>query len=240
MAIDSSVARFSGAQSGTIAQSSGSFTAALDSILLLCGHADSAGSEPFTLVASDSGGLTWTKLVERTAAETTGGGACAWFWARVTAAVSRTVSIARSANSTGTLQLSGKVYILTGYDADGTLFDAITANNEGGSLTNSITTTAITAGADGTGFAGDTDWAALGAFDASADLTQDTVDIPGAISVCSGYKAVISGASVTMNLNAAGSAAAQHKWVTALARLAAAAGAAAVSQGQMAVQQRMG
>jgi hypothetical protein len=120
------------------------------------------------------------------------------------------VQVAKTA--TGLNQISAKCYVLTGVDVDGTPVDSVTANNEGGSTTNNLTTTSVTPGATGLLIAADTDWQALGSFEASSDLTQDTTTFAGLVSVCDGYKVCTSGVGVTGNLNAAGSSAAQHKW----------------------------
>jgi hypothetical protein len=115
-------------------------------------------------------------------------------------------------SSTGLKPKSVKLYVLTGVDVDGTPVDAVGASNEGGSGINDLTTTSITPGANGRLFCCDTDWNALGLFDASSDLTEDTAHFAGAISVNSGHKASSNGVGVTGNLNASGAGVPQHKW----------------------------
>jgi hypothetical protein len=206
---------------------SASFTAPTDAYLTICVQYDGGNSANVgTVTASDSGGLTWTKQVEHEADEATLGGGSAIFTARTTSSVSRTVSINRTGGASGDLQFSAKCYVWTGVDVNGTPIDSITANNEGGSLTNNINTTSLTPGATGVLLVSDTDWAASGVFEASSDLTQDTATYGSAISACSGYKTCTSGVGVTGNLNAAGSAAAQHKWTQIIIRQAVGASAA--------------
>jgi hypothetical protein len=222
---------------GTVALSAGgtivsaSFTAPADALLVLCANVDStSGTQPTNPVtASDSGGLTWTTQVRRDPNESTNGSGSAIFTARTVSSVSRTVTLTIPTDGVagdgwGTGRGSAKLYVLTGVDVDGTPVDTVTADNEGFSATNSMTTTAITAGANGLLVCNTTEWNALGSFQASSDLTQDTADYAGQVSVCSGYKAVTSGASVTGNLNAAGSSAAHHKWCQIVVREAAGGG----------------
>lgn len=209
-AIDaSSPVRVSGnpASGGSI--TSASFTAPANSLLVACCqmNADAAGTE--TVTVSDSGALTWTKQVERTNLETTAGGNSAIWTAIQTTSAARTVSLTRTG---ATRRIDLKVYVVTGADVAGTPVDTVGASNEGGSTTNNLTTSSLTPGADGHLFASDAEWAALGSFEASSDLTQDTAHYATEYSVCSGYKTTTSGVGVTANLNAAGSGAPQHKW----------------------------
>lgn len=173
---------------------------------------------------SDSGGLTWTEQVTRTIDESIDGGAASIWTARTTSSTARTVDWVPTWSGVGAQRLSAKLYVLTGVDVDGTPVDTVGANNEGGSTTNNLTTSSITPGANGFLICADTDWNQLGVFDSSSDLTQDTADYTGQISVCSGYKTTLSGVGVTGNLNAAGSSAARHKWCQITVREAAAAG----------------
>lgn len=200
---------------------SASFTAPANALLVACFNYDAdAVASAFTVNCSDSGGLTWSRQVERHRNETTTGGGSAIFTARTTSATSRTVSIVRGSDGDGNFRrVSGFVYVLTGVDVDGTPVDSVGANNEGGSSTNNLTTSNLTAGAAGMLICCDTDWSQLGVF-TSSDLTIDTADYSGTISVMSGYKAVSAG-TVNGNLNAGGTGSAQHKWCQIVVREAA-------------------
>lgn len=206
---------------------SAAFTAPDDSLLVLCGEADTnATSATGLLSASDTGGLVWTKRVERTGLESTAGATSAISTARTTSAVSRTVSLVGGASGAdggwGTGRASAKLYVLTGVDVDGTPVDSVTASNEGGSATNQITTTSITPGANGLLVVASCDWTAGGgaAYEAPSDgSTQDTATYAGAMSAVDGYKTATSGVALGMDLNAGGAAAAQHKWCQILVRV---------------------
>jgi hypothetical protein len=200
---------------------SASFTAPANSLLVACvqGNADATGAE--TLSVADSGGLSWTKQVERTNLETTAGGDSAIFTAPQVTSAARTVALSRTSSSIRRIDL--KVYVVTGADLAGTPVDTVTASNEGGSTTNNLTTTSLTPGADGLLFASDGDWGEGGTFQAG-DLTQDTTTYTGEYSVCCGFKACTAGVGVTANLNAGGTGAVQHKWCQIIVRAAAGAG----------------
>jgi hypothetical protein len=203
---------------------SASFTAPTDAFLVCCVCYDTVATGSTVATCSDSGGLAWTKRVERTGLETTAGGGSAIFTARTTSAVARTVSVGYTLSGTGsTNRMSAKCYVLTGVDVNGTPVDSVAAANEGGSATIDLTTTSVTPGATGLLLAADTDWNQRGLF-TSSDLTIDTADYTGAISVVSGYKTCTSGVGVTADLHAAGASAPQHKWCQVVARQAAAAG----------------
>jgi len=212
IAVDaSSPVRWTGTPSspvGTIV--SASFTAPTDALLVACVSGDGIGTDAAVITMSDSGGLAWTLRVARTWSETTDGGYSGIYTARTTSSTSRTVTMTASAGISAK-RYSIKLYVLTGVDVGGTPVDTVGANNEGGSTTNNLTTTSITPGANGLLICCDTDWNQLGVY-TSSDLTIDTADYAGAISVCSGYKTCTSGAGVTGNLNAGGTGAAQHKW----------------------------
>lgn len=200
---------------------SASFTAPANALLVVTCQMDTTASNAGAPTIADSGGLTWTKRVERTGTETTAGGyACIWT-ARTTSSAARTITVTKQ-GSGNTHTISAKCYVLTGVDVDGTPVDTVGASNEGGSTTNSMTTTSITPGATGLLIVSDCEWNQLGAFQASSDLTQDTADYSGEISACSGYKTCASGVGVTANLNAAGTSAAQHKWCQIVVREASA------------------
>ena len=223
IAVDASTpVRWSGSSASNNAITSASFTAPANALLVCCPILDGDTTyDPFTWTdkVTDSGGLTWTLHILRDNMETTEGGGSAIYTARTTSAAARTVSFNPTwfANTGTALQKSAKLYVLTGVDVDGTPVDTTGANNEGGSLTNSINTTSITPGGTGLLIVNDADWTSSGTFQASSDLTQDTADFAD-ISVCSGYKVCTSGVGVTGNLNAAGTGAVQHKWVQIVVR----------------------
>lgn len=225
IALDGSTpVRWAGTPAGGGTIVSASFTAPTDAYLVLDVESDgTSGQMPNTPTVSDSGGLTWTKRVERSYGETTDGGYSAFWTARTTNSVSRTITVT-SGVSNQTKRHSAKLRVFTGVDVDGTPVDTVGANNEGGSGTNNLTTATITAGAAGVLVCADCDFNQLGAFQSSSDLTQDTADYAGEISVCSGYKTVSSGASVNGNLNAGGTGTAQHKWCQIIVREAAGGG----------------
>lgn len=206
-----------------------SFTAAANALLVVVVHLDGTVTNlgTVTRTVTDTGGLTWTERIVRLHSETTDGGLAAIFTARTTSATSRTVSWnpTWTDNPAISRRKSVKVYSTDGADVDGTPVDTVGAGNEGGSGTNNLTTTSITPGATGLLFCGDTDFNQLGVF-TSSDLTIDTADYSGEISVVSGYKACTSGVGVTGNLNAGGTSTAQHKWCQIVVREAA--GAATV------------
>lgn len=188
------------------------FTNPANSLIVVCHAFDGSSNAGFggTYGISDSGLLTWTKIVERTWDETTTGGESAIWYAVAASSVARTIVMTR-ASGANPASFSAKAYVITGADIAGTPIDTVGANNEGGSTTNSINTTSITPGADGLLIVSDCDFTDSGAFQASSDLTQDTASVSG-ITACSGYKTCSNGVGVTGNLNAAGSGAVQHKW----------------------------
>lgn len=226
----SSPIRFSVKTASNTNADSASFTAPANSLLVLCishdGSTGTHGTLTTTISLTTGTALTWTKQVERALAETTDGAASIIYTAPAVASEARVVRVNSTWTlSTGvTLQRSIKLYVVTGVDLGGTPVDTVGANNEGGSATNNLTTTSITPGANGLLVACDCDWSALGVFQTSADLTQDTATFAD-ISVCSGYKAVTSGVGATANLDAAGAGAAQHKWCQIVVREAAGGGA---------------
>lgn len=224
VAVDaSSPIRFSGTCTAGASITSASFTAPADALIVACLSRDgNDDTEHGTTGASDSGGLTWTKRVERTCTEATAGGGSAIFTARTTTSASRTVTLTRTGGPGAGVTWSCKIYVLTGVDVDGTPVDTVGANNEGGSGTNNLSTTSITPGATGLLLCADTDWNQRGLF-TSSNLTISTDDFAGLISVCSGYRTCTSGVSVNGNLDAGGTSLAQHKWCQIIVREAAAA-----------------
>lgn len=225
VALDASTpARFTGTVSAGGSITSASFTAPANALIEVDAQFDGDNDgHGGTSGISDTGGLSWTKRVERTLSETTAGGGSVIWTARTTSSASRTVSVTRTGGSAGALRWSAKVRVWTGADVDGTPVDTVGANNEGGSGTNNLTTSSVTPGAAGVLVVSGTDWNALGT-PASSDLTADAAHYAGSLSVVSGYKACSSGVSVTGNLDASGTSAAQWKWCQVVVREAAGGG----------------
>lgn len=229
IAVDGSAPiRWSGIGASGAAATSAAFTAPTDALLVCCVQADGDGAHSEAITVSDSGGLSWTKQVERTWAESTTGGQSAIWTSRTVSSVSRTVTVSMTFTGGTNFRRTGHIYVLTGVDVNGTPVDTVGASNEGGSTTNSINTSSITPGANGLLVVSDCDWSAAGAFQSSSDLTQESQDFAGAISVCDGYKTSTSGVGVTGNLNAAGTGAVQHKWCQITVREAAGGGGVTV------------
>jgi hypothetical protein len=218
----SSPIRFNATGTPPFSQASASFTAPANSLLVLCANLNDSDGSAITSAVSDSGGLTWTQQVARLSTETTAGAESSIWTAVQTTSAARTVTLQWSGTATSPpRRISGKVYVVTGADLAGTPVDTVGASNEGGSLVNDMTTTAVTPGANGLLFVNDSEWQAGGVFDASSDLTQESQSWATEFSVCSGYKACVSGVAVTANLNGNTSAGVQHKWCQIVVRAAA-------------------
>ncbi len=226
IAISSTVARWAGVNTANGATFvSGSFTPA-DTTLIVCFiEIDTGTGDTDSITYTPSGGgLSWTQRVIRSTDDATQFGASSIWTAPVSTGASMTITITRGGGASGgSGRLSGRALVISGYDTT-TPVDSVGASNEGGSGTNNLTTTSITPGANGFLCAADCDWNALGAFQASSDLTQNTAHYAGQISVCDGYKACTSGVGVTANLDAAGTGTAQHKWCQIVVREAAGGG----------------
>jgi len=219
VAVDaSSPIRFSGVLASGGTTVSASFTAPANSLIVVCVESDGATASQGTVTnaVTDSGGLAWTKQVERTVAEATDGGMSAIWTAPQVSSAARTVTITHTRSSGADVRVTGKVYVVTGTSL---AVDTVAAANEGGSATNNLTTTSITPGGTGLLIAADCDWTAGGdANHEAGDLTQDTTFWAGLISVCDGHKACTEAVGVTANLNSGGTAAAQHKWCQVVVR----------------------
>lgn len=223
----STPARFTGTDNTPAGDTSASFTAPAGALLVACVSADTdnaVGTKP-VIDLSDSGGLTWTRHVERTGDETTVGGYAAVFTARTTSAVARTITAVYNPSGTahaGTARKSIKVYVFPGVDSS-TPIDVITANNEGGDLNTTMTTTSLTPGANGILVVVTTDWNVRGTI-TSSDLTAsggpDHGEYLTAIDVASGFKTCTRGVAVTGSFTSGG-AGPQFKWVQVIVREAA-------------------
>ena len=214
IAIDGSTPiRFTGTPANGANITSASFTAPANSVLVCCVNADTNGSAAdITISVSDSGGLTWSNRVEMDPGTAGAEAGHASIWRAVqTSSASRTVSVQRTAGNGSTNRISAKVYVVTG--ADTSTPDGNTGS--GHSTTNDITPNVYTSSVNNSrGFGCATDWNELGT-PTSTD-TEDGDDYPGAISVVSLFKAAdtaTSGTTVTMDFDAAGTAAAAWNWV---------------------------
>lgn len=201
------------------------FTPPADSLLVVCFSHDSLGiADSFSIGISDNFGiegssLAWTEHVSRDFDEGLAGGTSKIWTARTIQSIEGQISVlVTTAPVDPGRTRSIKVYVLTGLEVDGVPIAETTPDNEGSSTTNNLTTTSLTPDSDGLLICVSTDWNALGDFEASSDLTQETTTYTGLISVCSGYKSVFAGVPVTANLNAAGTSSAHHKWCQILVR----------------------
>jgi hypothetical protein len=213
----SSPVRFTGSTASNTNIDSASFTAPANSLIVLCiehdGDSGSTGTLTITPSLTTGSAITWIQQVARTLGETTDGGSSFIYTAIATTSEARVVRINSvwTVNTGASRRRSAKIYVVTGATIGGTYIDTVGANNEGGSGTNNLTTSSITPGGTGLLFAADCDWNQLGTM-TSSDLTLDTADYAGAISVADGYKTTTSGVGTTANLNAGGTGGAQHKW----------------------------
>jgi hypothetical protein len=222
---DTTVVRWTGTPAHDVNLTSAAFTPPNSSLLVLTVQTDSASATTAPVVAvSSSPALTWTKQAQRQAGDSGAQGGHASVWtAPVTTGQSTTVSVQHQGSTIGTDRMSCKLYIVTGHDAA----TPAGATGTGSSTTNSITPTLFTSQTAGVAFVAGTDWNALGAGTTpptSSDLTRDAASYNTQIDVLSGYKTIASaGASVTANLDAAGTAAAAWNWAAVEVRASAAA-----------------
>lgn len=198
------------------------------SFLVVLLEADTISSGETSTLAASGGGWTWTKQVERYGTEATAGGQSAIWTAPVVTGASMQVTITRTTATASGGRVSATCFVVTASDNAGTPVDAVTANNEGGSGTNNLSTTSLTPGATGLLFATGCEWNALGACTSSDLKGLDSVagsnhaEYAGAIDVISGWKVCTSGVGVTGNLDAAGAGTPQWKWCQIIVREAAA------------------
>lgn len=226
IALDASTpVRWTGTNNLAAGDTSASFTAPTDAFLVVVAKFDTDSTPAAeTIDCSDSGGLTWTRQVERTGLEATAGGGAAIFTARTTSAVARTVTLKYNPTgdaNAGTARKDGVCYVFTGVDVNGTPVDTVTASNEGGTATNGaggFNTTSLTPGANGVLVVAGTEWNVLGQATSSDLKGIDSVagsshgEYALAVDVLDGWKTCTSGVGVTGNLNAAGSGAADAQW----------------------------
>lgn len=217
ISVDSSVPRWTGTPANDVDLLSDPFTPADGSLLVLCVSADTtSGDQPAAdiTIAVSGGSLTWTIRDEHdrgtdatinVAAE--GGHSSVWT-APVGTGESMTVAVQRSDGDGGTNRISCKVYIVTNQHASPIGAAAAGVIN----TTNDLTATLFTSTADNSySFVAAVDWAQNGS-PTSSDLTEDSADYTGAISVMSGYKDNGATGAQTGNLNAAGAGGAQWTW----------------------------
>lgn len=200
ISVDASVTRFSGTGAQASA-TSGSFTPANNSLLVVCVNADAAFGGAITpTVTCTSAAATFTRRIKQDGAEDTGAYA-AIFTAPITTGTSMTVTVGSTdGNSTS---ISAKIYIVTGQHASpiGTTF-------QGASTTNNYTPTLFTTTGAGRVFTCAVDWNELGT--PSSTDTADAGDQPGNISFLSAYRASdhTASQSISGSFDAAGTAAA--------------------------------
>lgn len=233
----SSPVRWNSVSASNTNTDSASFTAPANSFLVLCAEFDGdfgvalgLGTQTVTVSLATGSALTWTQQVARTWSEGTDGGSAYIITAPAVTSEARVVRVNSTwtANTGSAARRSMRLYVVTGADIDGTPVDTVTANNEGTSTTNNLTTTAITPSSNGLGFGAACDWTAGGgaSYEAPSDgSTQDTAWYSGQVSVVDGWRVATSGVAWTINFNAGGAAAAQHKWGQIIVREAAAAAA---------------
>jgi hypothetical protein len=210
-------ASWSTSLAGSGTSDSASFTPPANSVLVLMIMSDGTSDLIWT---PSTTGLTWTQQVTRNNSETTTGGMADIWTCPQASSAARVIRITRTTAGGTPILFYAKCFVVTGADISGTTYDSITANNEGGSTSNSINTTSITPGADGLLMVADCEWNDDGT-PTSSDLTSGggTLDLAG-ISVFAGYKTCTSGVAVTGNLDAFGAGVAQHKWVQIIVRKA--------------------
>jgi hypothetical protein len=216
--------RWTATPANGVAMTSASFTAPSGAVLVVTAEYDAGSGDTLSVTCADSGGLVWTRQVERNSNETTTGGYSGIFTAITASSVSRTVTLTRTGDGGGSsLRASAVCYVFTGADTGGTLIDTVTANNEGGNTATPLTTTSLTPGANGVLVVACTDWNAKGAMTSSDLKGIDSVvgsshgDYAGAVDVLDGWKTCTSGVGVTGNVQN-GAAGPQNKWVQIILR----------------------
>jgi hypothetical protein len=199
--------RWTGTPAQNVDITSAAFTAPSGAVLVACLTADTQSNTAETFSFSDSGGLTWTKRIQcdkANFAAVTGGHSAIWT-ATTVSAVSRTVSVRRT--STVANRISAKCYVVTGQHASP--FGATGSNWD---TTNNVTAAIFTStAANSFAFVAATDWNQRGS-PVSSDLTEDSADYAGTISVTSGYKDCAATGAQTANLDAGGTSAAAWTW----------------------------
>lgn len=210
IAIDGSTPiRFTGTPADNADITSASFTAPSGAVLVCCVSADTGPSTDITILVSDTGGLTWTKRAEQDAGVAGFDGGHASVWSATTvSSVSRTIGVRRTSTGGGNSnRISAKCYVVTGQHAS-----PFGAAGQSFSNTNNLTAPIFTStAANSFAFVAACDWQQLGA-PASSDLTIDTGDYAGFISVISGFKDCGTTGAETANLDAGGTASASWTW----------------------------
>lgn len=180
IAVNDSIARWTGTPSSTAAITSGSFTPDNASLLVLCVNGDEFDDSSNKALAVAGGSLTWTERIRRGSTEAGAGIASIWT-APVTIGASMTIDVNRTtAGGEGSGRLSAKVYIVTGQAV------SPIGNSNSANWTTNPQTLAVTAAGAGRLFGCGTDWNQTGA-PASTD-TEDAADYSAQISVMSAYK----------------------------------------------------
>lgn len=189
-----------------------SFSPPADSLLVVCVMADGTTNHTITPSSTGPPALTFTERARRNAGESGAqNGLAVVYTAPVTSSGSRTVSVTTSAGDT---QDNGgvKVWVLTGAN----IVTPVGASGEGSSTTNNITPTVLTTTTDGSLVIGcGEEWNALGTPTSTDEATNAAINVSGLLSGIAPRKASVtaaSGTAVTLNFDAAGSAAAAWNW----------------------------
>lgn len=184
---DSTVARWGG--TGT-SFASGSFTASSGALLVVCITSDGDAGAIQTTTCTDSGGLTWTKRVERNEFDGGYGNVAAMFTAQTVSSVSRTVTI----GVTNSKPISAKLYIVTGHNTTTPVGEV----GGGSSTTQNLTADAYVSSANNSrAFGCAHDWS-NGTGASSSDTEDAAADD---ISLYKSADTATAGTSVTVNFN---------------------------------------
>lgn len=212
----------SDAGTGDFAGTSGAFVPANNSVLVVEFLVDTGAGTTPTNITISGGGLTWTPQVARGDSEGTAG-FVAIYTAPVTTGESMTVSVTvLDVGVTGGTRGRAKCYIVDDPHATTPIGNV----GENSSTTNNWTPTGFitTTAANSYVFVAASEWNALGAA-TSSDLDEEGQHLSGIISGLFGFKTVASAGATSVNLDAAGSSAAD--WNAVGLEILVAAGAAA-------------
>ncbi|MBI3331950.1 hypothetical protein HYZ99_03245 [Candidatus Peregrinibacteria bacterium] len=203
----SSPARVTGDTSVTTAL----FNPPNNALLLVLISADAAiGSDPNIAITNNGTAIPWTLIRERSIVDPGAqeGEASAFYALLPTGRTGMTVTATMTDQAK---RLSMKVYVVSGHNT----VSPIGASGEGSSTTNNITPSLYTSTVSNSlGFGVAADWNASG-FPSSTD-EEDAFHVAGLVSGLSASKAASTagaGTSVTMNFDAAGTAATKWNWV---------------------------
>jgi hypothetical protein len=209
---DTTVVRWTGTPASGTNITSGTFTPPNNSVIVLAVSVDGSTASINPTVAVSGGSLTWTNRAEMDPGTAGANGGHASIWtAPVVTGASMSISVNRT-SSDATARVSCKAYLVTGHDT--TTPTGVTGS--GHDTTNNATTAGVTSQTAGVIFYAATDWTGAGGGTTpptSSDLTEDAASYSAQIDALAGYKTIASaGASVTANLDAAGTATAAWNW----------------------------